>query len=442
MFACIYGAELPDSRRALLLECARRFSPHVEDSALDAVILDAGGLSSLFGSPQDIAHEIARSASELGLTVNIAIASNPDAAFHAARGFPGISVIPPGQEAEFLGGLPLEILSPILAGIDDSRALEIEQTLRIWGIRCFRDLSALPEAGLSQRLGMEGVRLQRLAKGASDRLLVPARPVINFETGVDLEHPVSLLEPLSFILASLLTRLCAHLKTRSLATNELRLRLKLENRSEHERRMRLPFAMRDARTLLKLLELDVERNPPQAPVLAVWLAAEPVKPRVIQNGLFVPLSPAPEKLELTLARIAKLVGSDNVGAVELVDTHRPGAFRIRHFTGPENDPGHANPAVSQRLCLAGFRVFRPPLCAEVDAPLGFPIRVGSAKTGSLQAVQGDVVASSGPWRTSGEWWSAERWSKDEWDVELDNGMLCRIARDLDSGSWFIEGTYD
>src|SRR4030095_5945419 len=217
--------------------------------------------------------------------------SNPDAAFHAARGFPGISVIPPGQEAEFLGGLPLEILSPLLAGIDDSRALEIEQTLRIWGIRRFGDLVALPEAGLSQRLGMEGVRLQRLAKGASDRPLVPARPVINFETGAELEHPVSLLEPLSFILASLLTRLCAHLKTRSLATNELRFRLKLENRSEHERRMRLPFPMRDARTLLKLLELEVERHPPRAPVLGVWLAAEPVKPRVIQNELFLPLSP-------------------------------------------------------------------------------------------------------------------------------------------------------
>ena len=127
MFACIYGAELPDSRRALLLECARRYSPHVEDSALDAVILDAGGSSSLFGSPRNIAHQIARSASELGLKVNIAIASNPDAAFHAARGFPGISVIPPGKEAEFLGGLPLEILSPLLAGIDDSRALKLNR---------------------------------------------------------------------------------------------------------------------------------------------------------------------------------------------------------------------------------------------------------------------------------------------------------------------------
>ena len=238
---------------------------------------------------------------------------------------------------------------------------------------------------------------------------------------------MSLLEPLTFILASLLTRLCSHLKARSLATNELR-PFELET-SEYERQCGF-CALRDARTLLKLLELDLERHPPQSPILALRLAAEPVKPRVIQNGLFVPLAPAPEKLELTLARIAKLVGSGNVGAAELVDTHLPGVFRLQHFTGPENSPSRAEPAVPARLGLAGFRVFRP------------PVRVATARTGSIQTVRGDVVASSGPWRTSGDWWSAERWSKDEWDIELDNGMLCRIARDLESGSWCIEGMYD
>jgi hypothetical protein len=39
-----------------------------------------------------------------------------------------------------------------------------------------------------------------------------------------------------------------------------------------------------------------------------------VKPRVLQNGLFVPLAPAPDKLELTLARLAKLVGEENIGS--------------------------------------------------------------------------------------------------------------------------------
>jgi protein ImuB len=49
----------------------------------------------------------------------------------------------------------------------------------------------------------------------------------------------------------------------------------------------------------------------------------PVEPRTTQHGLFLPSSPEPEKLEITLARIRGLVGAANVGAPELLDTHRP-----------------------------------------------------------------------------------------------------------------------
>ncbi len=64
---------------------------------------------------------------------------------------------------------------------------------------------------------------------------------------------------------------------------------------------------------------------------AVSIACEPVKPRVLQNGLFVPLAPAPDKLELTLARLAKLVGEENIGSPALLDTHRPDAFTMKQF---------------------------------------------------------------------------------------------------------------
>ncbi len=58
---------------------------------------------------------------------------------------------------------------------------------------------------------------------------------------------------------------------------------------------------------------------------------EPVKPRLLQTGLFIPLAPEPEKLELMLARLAKLVGAENIGSPELLDTHRPDAFRVKRF---------------------------------------------------------------------------------------------------------------
>ena len=95
---------------AALLDCAQSFSPCVEDSACDTALLDLAGMESLFGLQPEISRAISIRAATLGLAANVAVASNPDAAVLAARGFPGVTVIPAGKEAERLGSLPLEVL--------------------------------------------------------------------------------------------------------------------------------------------------------------------------------------------------------------------------------------------------------------------------------------------------------------------------------------------
>lgn len=332
MFACLHSPDPQKERGAMLVDCAYAFSPLVEETAENTVVLDIEGCELLFGSPQEIAKEIARHAAELGLKVNVAIAQNPDAAIHAARCFAGITVISPGKEAKRLGNLPLEALDASLVRVEADRAAEILETLELWGIRSFREFATLPEAGVSERLGPEGVRLQKLARGESERPLLLSKPAPGFEKSIELDDPIELLEPLSFILARLLNQLCANLQAHGLAVDELRFRLKLEDKTEHERAIRLPFPMRDSRVFLKLLLLDIESHPPKCAIVAVSITCEPTKPRSIQNGLFQPLAPEPEKLELTLARLTRLVGANNVGSPELVDTHRPGAFRIKRFS--------------------------------------------------------------------------------------------------------------
>jgi protein ImuB len=95
--------------------------------------------------------------------------------------------------------------------------------------------------------------------------------------------------------------------------------------------------MLDTKAFFKLLDLDLGAHPPPAPVVKVWLEAEPAKPRAAQTGLFIPIAPEPEKLELTLARLKALVGEGSVGSPELLDTHRPGAFAMRRYGGAETD---------------------------------------------------------------------------------------------------------
>jgi protein ImuB len=215
---------------AALLDCAQSFSPRIEDTAPDTVILDLAGLESLFGALPKIARDLARRTSDLGLEANVAVAANPDTARFAARGFPGVTVIPEGKEAERLGNLPLDVLFPEFASPDPSdEAARVFETFDLWGVRNLRALCALPEIALSERLGQFGTRLQHLARGAVSRTLVPIDPPLVFEEAVELEYPLVLLEPLAFLLARMLDHLCARLAARALAAQTLHLQLHLDS---------------------------------------------------------------------------------------------------------------------------------------------------------------------------------------------------------------------
>ena len=466
------------SAHAALLDCAQSFSPCVEASASDTVVLDLAGMESLLGPLPKIARSIFDRASMLGLKANVAIASNPDAALLAARGFSGMIVIPPGKEAEQLGPLPPQVLFADQLDADEKKDADgLIETLERWGIRNLRALAALPQVALSERLGQQGIHLQQLARGTASRTLVPVEAPMAFEEAVELEHPIVLLEPLAFLLNRLLEQLCARLGSRALATQELRLSLELSNltgidddenlgipsendgsvatqtasqiissrQTKFVRNLSLPLPMLDAKVFLKLLQLDLNAHPPGAPIIKIHLAAEPARPRSAQGGLFLPPAPEPEKLELTLARIAGIVGEHKVGALELLDTHHPEGFRMRRFVAEvaRRTPQKSTPdAADAQVAITALRRFRPPLHANVTLENGQPLRLICPKK---KEVQGEVLWKAGPWRFSGDWWERDAWSRDEWDLALRNGetiSFYRLVHDLLGGSWFVEGTYD
>lgn len=463
MFACIFTPATTDG--LLLSDFAYAFSPLLEETSPDTVVIDVEGCELLFGSAYGLANEIAyraiqpRSSGGLDCKVNVALAANPDTAIHAAKFFKGISFISHGEEVTGLGDLPVESLCFELVGIDEKDFQDILETLKLWGINTFKGFAALPIAGVAQRLGQAGVRLQQLASGKTDRHLKLMQTPPVFENSIEFDYPLAELEPLSFILSRLLNQLCAKLDMHALATNELKVQMRLENGASHDRTLNLPYAMRDHKVFLKLLLLDTEMHPPPAAIVALALLCEPVKPRVTQNGLFIPLAPEPEKLELTLARLAKLLGEGNIGSPELLDTHRPDAFHIKRFTlrqlskrvSRKSHPRFSPPFLPPVSVMA-FRVFRPPLRALVEAAKGYPTQVSAWSAD--RSVYGKIVQRAGPWRTTGDWWRSDSWARDEWDVAVESRsenvrdtyqplqVLYRIYRELRSGTWFVEGVYD
>ena len=450
MFACIHVWKLPAALS--LTDFAYGFSPVVEEVRAGTVVVDVDGCELLFGSAYQLADEMARRAQQsqteggLETAISVAVAANPDAAIHAATHLKGITFVSAGEELTCLGDFPIERLDHSLVNIEKQVAAEILETLRLWGVRTFADFAALPVAGVSERLGQAGIKLQQLAAGKTERHLHVKQPEPVFANSLELEHAISELEPLSFIFGRLLHQLCAALNAYALATNELRVTMQLEDQTTHERKLSLPHPMRDHKVFLKLLLLDAEMHPPQAAVTSVSITCEPVKPRVLQSGLFVPLAPAPDKLELTLARLAKLVGAENIGSPALLDTHRPDAFSMKRFTLQADSDRRRRrkkqPAIRARQCL-GFRRFRPPLRAIVEAHQGWPTQISAWS--KQRSVYGKVVDLAGPWRTTGDWWRDDGWARDEWDVTLERlgcQTLYRVYREIKTENWFVEGNYD
>ena len=404
MFACIHG------QTAGLREIAGAFSPSFEQTSADTIVFSIDGLTRLYGSSHQIARAIAQRA---GSEVNVSIADTAESAVLAARNFPGVTVNPD------LALLPVESLP-----LSD----EMLEILESWGIDTLDQLAQLPETGLAERFGPNGVELQRLARGALHRPLKIFQPETTYEDRIQLDHPVDLLEPLLFLMARMLNEQCEKLQSHGMAANEITIRLELENKTGHVRTLRLPIPMRESKALLKLLQMDLEAHLPQAATIALSLLLKPVQPRTVQNGIFLPATPPPDKLELTLARIRGIVGENNVGVPELLDTHHPHPFRLANRQPQITDP---QPLAHHQA----FRYFRPPLAASVTLENDRPARV--AATG----IHGKVLKAAGPWRTSGDWWTTTSWNRDEWDITLSTGALYRLYREP-KDRWFLEGSYD
>ncbi len=431
------STDVEDSAHSTALTCVRQFSPRIQDKAIDLILLDIDGLNYLFGSPEQIATKICSSLAQEHLSVNVGVAGNPDTATIAARGFQSITIV---TQAKQIGSLPVTLLDP------GEQALE---TLNLWGITTLSKLAALDAKALTQRLGQPGLILQKLARGQQVNPFVPDDEHVEFRERTELEYSVDLLDSLSFVLASLLERICGKLDEYALSTNEVDYEFTLdsprvagENLPEdqliYRRTLKLSNPTTDRKLLLRHIQLDLQSHPPTAPIMAVSLLAHAVRPRHTQLGLFAPQAPDPDKLELILARLSNLAGQDQVGAFELLDTHRPRAFVMAKFE-PEKarDPIPPSRGWSPKVAL---RLFEPARRATIRLRSNVPLQL------SFDGKRGEVVEHSSPWLSSGEWWNEMAYSRKEWDVEVQftDGTRGKflIFVDLRTNQSFVDGSYD
>ena len=423
------SAEVETAAYAVLLECAAKFSPRIEEASDGtewAMVLDIAGTELLFGPPQKLAERLRDEMATAGFRVSIAVSANFHAARMTATATRGIMIIPAGEEARALGKLPM-----------DSLALteEHRETFALWGIRTLGELAALPEVELVKRLGAAASDWRALACGVARHTFQPIEPAFALKEFCDFETPVEQLDSLLFIGARMIDCLVARAVGRALSLASLTADMELEGERVHHLAIHPAVPTVDRKFLLKLLQLEMGAHPPQAAVVSLTLTAEAGQTSKMQLGLFAPQTPEPSRLDVTLARLKAIVGEDRVGTPVLEDTHRPGSFRMESFVV---DVKPAKPK-AERPRMALRRV-RPPHSIQVWMHAMKPVafRDGDSRF--------EITAVYGPWRTSGCWWSQDGWDTEEWDALAASAkgetFGCLLVLDRLCDEWQLEAFYD
>ncbi len=455
---------LEQAARDTLLDLALSFSPRAQlapratglFAAEGAVFLDASGMARLFPSESGFASALADRAGRQGLPGAVSVASSKTIALLVARRIcsePGATLaLDPDREREWLAPLSLDLLDP-----DDRLAAALTRL----GVQTVAELLRLPRRALAGRLGPEVIELIAKARGEHVESPLPEPRETTICEAIDLEHSITRLEPLGFVLRGLLSRLLERLALRALSCGPLRLELRLEGGGRDVRQISLAAPTSDVRVLLRLANLALAEHPPSAPIESLSLRTEGRPRRTDQIDFFRPHGPDPTALEQTLSRLEALCGEGRVGSPRVRDRHDPTDFELHPFEPPPPRDAHARAQGAPRVDgkekapanppdrpggpgslfegaeLPALRALRPSIAARVRVARGQPVHVQSALT------QGDVVVASGPWRSTGHWWSeTERYAKDHFDVQMNDGLVIRLCFDWVKRVWQIDGVYD
>ena len=459
------------------VEVQREVSPDHRNIDLGCFVfvLDITGSERLFGNPERIARRLLEDLRSIGIEARCALNCNLPAAVCLARAASRrLTMSVEGSIAATLSPLPLHAL-PLTP--------EQAETLSLWGLRTLGELAALPRLDLVVRLGHAGEHLWNLARGEAEHLMVPEEPAFTLEELVEFDAPVDDMQSLLFVAGPLLDQLIVRARCRALELASVTVHMQLDGGATHTRTLRPALPVADRALLLKLIQLDLSAHPPAAGVLQLRVSAEPGSRNKVQTGLFSPQMPEPMRLEVTLARIAALVGEGCVGRPQLTDSHASESFTVERFTpailGTSSRSGRRSPSLRRKPPVTPF-VEAPTIVDQVPFALlnhsrpatqepqrgacarvalrrmrpPIPIRPrhdgGVLFAFHMQGIRYEVRECFGPWRRSGHWWSGEIWSREEWDISADSTgcetpdacLLCILSHDLLHDRWQMDAIYD
>ncbi len=413
LYACI----ISDAARETLIAVAESFAYRIEWLG-DGVLFETSGLEKLVGSPDAIAAKIAESLAEAGIRGNVAVAANAASAMLRARTRKGAAVVTDAR----LDRLPIRSL-----GIEND-TLDIFEAL---GFSSIRDLKRIPENDLIARYGTGFRNVLDLMNNRGKHVLTPNLTQDLVEWRYPLDFPVLDFEQLIFIVRHGLERIFEETNRYGFRTERLGIALGLESGAVSDYEIKVSFPTLDVKFWSKIIGLRINSDPPPEGIMSIAVASHFVRPRTAQKSLFASTSLEPESLLLTVTKIKKLIGDGNAGVPVVLDQRLSRAFALDADRLPAGVEAKTEAEIRPHIHL-GF--FDPPLKADVVVNQKRLMYVRTAR------FSGKVIEYGGVWTESAQWWNAANWRTEEWDIELENGGVYRLARA--GREWFITGEYD
>ena len=389
-----------------MLDALDAVSPLVDDTAEGTAYLEMRGIG---GEPAAWVRRALHALRDFDLPARAAVAENKFLAF--ARTYSASGEI---------GMLPVSVL-----GID----AQTVQRLHLLGVDTLAELAALPHGPFVRRFGAQAAQWHERARGIDPTPLRPRAHELQIDAALFGEGSAAAQEQVQFALRILADRVCGDLERAGKAAGAVCVTFECENADVHQLEAGFAQATGDAKVMLDVLRAKLEALVFEAPVTGVRMQALRLEEVGAEATLFGQHHADAQALGVALARLQNAARTTPHRARTRPAAALERCFQFEAFPAAVRwgTPGTAEAAPSAatlpQLRLTGVQEI------AVQARANAPQRVTGKR----------VVQCAGPWRVDDGWFE-EPIERDEFDVLLEDGMLCRIYR---SGErWYLRGFYD
>jgi protein ImuB len=427
----IAPAEPTEDARALrrLAGWCLRFSPFVAPCPPDGLWIDATGVAHLFGGEQEMLGKIAALFAKNNLTVRVAMAHTPGAAWAWARFGERRTVLEVAPGA--LNPLPITALR---IGSDAAQSL--------WrvGIKTIGELRKIPRKTIPIRYGADTLRRLDQALGFLPESIDTILPPSAKQRCLTFVEPISVVEDLERATRRLTEELCVDLETAQEGARKLDLIFQRADNTLQAIRIGTARPSRDPKHLAKLLLEKLDTVDPGFGIETATLTAWRINP----------LTPLQMDTEESAAADAHDLG-------ELVDRlgNRVGEKNVFRFLPVASDiPERAAERVAPMTTITAawpanlprpIRLLSPPELVNVTALLpDYPPALFSWR-GEARKVR----CADGPERIFGEWWRNSKEVseiRDYFRIEDESGERYWLFRDSrlspeQTYRWYLHGIF-